>query len=228
LRNSGGGAYAGGVPMKQCFSFQWRIIDEYDQRCKHCYNFSQGHPEIQSMNWSQMEGVIDNCIDFCDRFDRLPHFYLTGGDPIMRPDIWRLLKTLKAKHIHFTIMGKPFRITAEVCKRLKCCGCQKYQMSLDGMRETLDWFRKHGSSDATLEKIATIKEAGIRIVIMTTVSSKNISEIPDIIDAVVKFGADVFAFARFCPTSLDKSNNITPQEYHELLGIKTENSINAK
>ena len=39
---------------------------------------------------------------------------------------------------------------------------------------------------------------------MTTVSGTNIDEIPDIIDTVVKAKANVFAFARYCPTSEEK------------------------
>ena len=70
-------------------------------------------------------------------------------------------------------------------------GCEKYQMSLDGMEKTHDWFRKPGSFRCTLEKIQCIKKAGIRSVIMTTVSGTNISEIPDMIDTVVKHKADV-------------------------------------
>ena len=85
------------------------------------------------------------------------------------------------------------------------------------MRETHDWFRKPGSFDCTLEKISCIKNAGIRSVIMTTVSGTNIKEIPDIIDTVVEAGADVFAFARYCPTSEEKDTGMTPQEYRELL-----------
>ncbi len=46
--------------------------------------------------------------------------------------------------------------------------------------------------------------------IMTTVSGTNIEEIPDIIDAVVKAGANVFAFARYCPTSEEKEVGIEP------------------
>ena len=46
--------------------------------------------------------------------------------------------------------------------RLKGYGCRKYQLSLDGMRETHDWFRKPGSFDCTLEKIGCINRAGIR------------------------------------------------------------------
>ena len=56
-------------------------------------------------------------------------------------------------------------------------------------------------NDCTLEKIACINRAGIRSVVMTTVSGTNIDEVPGIIDAVVAAGANVFAFARYCPTS---------------------------
>ncbi len=87
------------------------------------------------------------------------------------------------------------------------------------MRETHDWFRKPGSFDCTLEKIGCIKKAGIRSVIMTTISHMNIKEIPDIIDAVATAKADIFAFARYCPTSKEKDIGISPYEYRELLDI---------
>lgn len=163
--------------------------------------------------------VVDNCCDMCEMYDRLPYFYITGGDPILHPDFWRLLDLLKGRRIPFTILGNPFHLNDEVCKRLKEYGCQKYQLSLDGMRETNDWFRKPGSFDCTLEKIDCIKKAGIRSVIMTTVSGKNIKEIPDIIDIVVAHKVDVFAFARYCPTSEEKDIGITPQEYRKLLDV---------
>lgn len=206
--------------MKQYFAFQWHITDECDQRCKHCYIFSEDNGKyLNSMNWEQMVDVVDNCCDMCEMYDRLPYFYITGGDPILHPDFWRLLDLLKGRRIPFTILGNPFHLNDEVCKRLKEYGCQKYQLSLDGMRETHDWFRKPGSFDCTLEKIDCIKKSGVRSVIMTTVSGKNIKEIPDIIDIVVAHKVDVFAFARYCPTSEEKDIGITPQEYRELLDV---------
>jgi radical SAM/SPASM domain protein of ACGX system len=163
-----------------------------------------------------MERVLDNCLEFTERNKRLPYFYITGGDPVLHPDFWRLCEALKIKGISFTIMGNPFHVTQETCAHLEDCGCQKYQMSLDGLRETHDWFRKPGSFDSTLEKISVIKAAGIRSVIMTTVSGVNIGEIPALIDIVVENGVDVFAFARYCPTSADKDTNIEPLEYRAL------------
>lgn len=206
--------------MSEYFAFQWHITDECDQRCKHCYIFSENNgKEIESMNWEQMQEVIANCEDFCKVYHRLPYFYITGGDPILHPDFWKLLALLKSKEIPFTILGNPFHLTEEICRMLKVMGCEKYQLSLDGMQKKHDWFRKPGSFDITLEKIDCIKKAGIKAVIMTTVSGTNRKEIPDIIDTVAAHQANVFAFARYCPTSDEKDTNMTPQEYRELLEI---------
>ena len=204
--------------MKKYFAFQWHITDECDQRCKHCYIFSENCDKVlDSMSWPQMQEVVANCEDMCTLYGRLPYFYITGGDPILHPDFWRLLALLKQKDIPFTILGNPFHLDDVVCRRLRALGCQKYQLSLDGMRETHDWFRKPGSFDCTLEKIACIKNAGIRSVIMTTVSGTNIDEIPAIIDTVVQYGVDIFAFSRYCPTSGEKEVGIEPLRYRALL-----------
>lgn len=206
--------------MKQYFAFQWHITDECDQRCKHCYIFSEDNcKKLNSMSWNQMEEVVANCEDFCRVFNRLPYFYITGGDPILHPKFWELMELIKSKNIPFTILGNPFHLTDEICRKLKDYGCQKYQMSLDGMKETHDWFRKSGSFEITLEKIGCINRAGIRSVIMTTVSGRNINEVPDIIDTVVEYGVDIFAFARYCPTSEEKDVGMTPQEYRNLLAV---------
>jgi radical SAM/SPASM domain protein of ACGX system len=92
-------------------------------------------------------------------------------------------------------------------------------MSIDGLRDTHDWFRKPGSFDATLEKIGCLNRAGIRSVIMTTVSKDNRLEVPGIIDAVVEAGANVYAFARYVPSGGDLDSSMTAQEYRELLAV---------
>ena len=169
------------------------------------------------MTWPQMQDTFYNCLDFCKVYDRQPYFYITGGDPILHPDFWQLLDLMHKHGIPFTILGNPFHLTDEVCRRLKSLGCEKYQLSIDGLRQTHDWFRKPGSFDTTLEKIGCINRAGIRSVVMTTVSGTNIDEVPGIIDTVVAAGANVFAFARYCPTSGEKDTHITPQRYRQLL-----------
>ena len=153
------------------FAFQWHITDWCDQRCKHCYIFAENNDKnLLDMPYDKMIRVINSCENMCKKINRKPYFYITGGDPILHKDFWRLLEVLKQKGIPFTILGNPFHLTDEICLKLKELGCEKYQMSLDGLKETHDYIRKPGSFDTTLEKIKCINKAGIKSVIMTTVS----------------------------------------------------------
>ncbi|MBD5559342.1 MAG: radical SAM/SPASM domain protein, ACGX system [Clostridia bacterium] len=204
--------------MREYFAFQWHITDSCDQRCKHCYIYAgDAHHQVETQSWQQMQKILSNCEDFCQVFQRLPYFYITGGDPLLHPDFWKLLAKLKTREIPFAILGNPFHLNDAVCRKLRDYGCQKYQLSLDGMRDTHDWFRKPGSFDLTLEKIETLKRAGIRAVIMSTVSAVNIDEIPDVIEAAASAGADVFSFARFVPTGFGIDEEIEPYRYRSFL-----------
>lgn len=202
------------------FAFQWHITDSCDQRCQHCYIFSENnHIKLKEMSWQEIESVFGNCLDMCQKANRIPYFYVTGGDPILHSRFWDLLQLFKSHDIPFTILGNPFHLNDSVCKRLKEYGCERYQLSIDGLRETHDAIRKRGSFDTTLEKIQCLRNAGIRCAIMTTVSGMNVGEIPGIIDLVVEHKVDVFAFARYCPTSSEKSTHLTPEQYRSLLEV---------
>ena len=200
------------------FAYQFHITDECDQRCEHCYIFSEDNNKcLIEMKLEDAEKVIKNCIEMCEKMKRLPYFYITGGDPILHKDFWKIAKILKDKEIPFGILGNPFHLNDEVCKKLREHGCRKYQLSIDGMRKTHDGIRKPGSFDTTIEKIPVLRRAGIDVAIMTTVSGTNKDEMEDIVDLVVDNNVDIFAFARYCPTSFEKETHLEPMEYRELL-----------
>lgn len=69
-------------------------------------------------------------------YHRTPYFYITGGDPVLHPNFWDLLSLLQGHSIALMMMGNPFHLNDSVCQQLKQHGCEKYQMSLDGMRKT--------------------------------------------------------------------------------------------
>ena len=194
--------------MAGTFAFQWHITDECDQRCKHCYIFANGDCEgFERMTWDDMVRVVDQAQDMCEKLGREPYFYITGGDPILHPDFWRLAKLLHERGFMWCMMGNPFHIDDDACARLKSLGCRKYQLSLDGLEQTHDFFRKPGSFKETLRAVGCLQRAGIWVAIMNTVSSKNAHELPALIDLVADLGVDVFAFGRYCPTSGESAMN---------------------
>ena len=116
------------------FAVQWHITEACDQRCKHCYIYALGsHAKFTEMPLKDMRVVLDNIKEFCKKANRLPYLYITGGDPMLHPDFWTLMEILKSEKIRFAILGNPFHLTDKVCRRLKDCGCYKYQLSLDGL-----------------------------------------------------------------------------------------------
>ncbi|GAA6522523.1 radical SAM/SPASM domain protein, ACGX system [Clostridium sp.] len=200
------------------FAFQWHITEACDQRCKHCYIYALGsHAKFKEMPLDDMVKVIENCQTFCEKAGRLPYLYITGGDPILHPQFWQLAELLKERDLPFAILGNPFHLTDEVCQRLKGCGCRKYQLSLDGLRETHDRIRRPGSYDETLAVIPMLRRAGIHVAIMATVSKWNVAEIPALVDVAVEHKADIFAFARYCPSMEDRDTTCSPQEYREMM-----------
>ena len=200
------------------FVFQWHLTDECDQRCRHCYIYGKNAgKKPDTMDWDTIQKVEEACGEFCSDLNHQLQFCLTGGDPLLHPDFWRLAELLKKKKILFTILGNPFHLTLKTCKRLKKLGCIRYQLSVDGLEKTHDWFRKPGSYRETLDKIAMLNRAGIESAVMTTVSGRNVDEIPEIIDAMVEAGVRQYAFSRYCPTEADESNGLTPERYRQLL-----------
>lgn len=205
--------------MKPSFAFQWHITDACDQRCKHCYIFAEGACNLATMQLSDMLHVLDDALNMCEKAGREPYFYLTGGDPILHPNFWELAEMLHEKGVMWCIMGNPFHLNAEVCARLKALGCRKYQLSLDGLEAMHDEFRMPGSYQATLDAIELLKDAGIWTAVMTTVSSVNMNDIPELIDVMAQREVDVYAFGRYCPTSGQRRDefHIDPLEYREFL-----------
>lgn len=205
--------------MKPSFAFQWHITDECDQRCKHCYIFSEGACDLETMPFEKMQHVLESSVRMCEDLGRESYFYLTGGDPLLHPDFWRLAELLYERGLMWAIMGNPFHLTEEVCARLKSLGCRKYQLSLDGLRETHDGFRMPGSFDATIDALRMLRAANIWTAVMTTVSSANADDIPELIDLMARERVDVYAFGRYCPTSEQKSEecHIEPADYRAFL-----------
>ena len=203
--------------MGNYFAIQWHITDYCDQRCKHCYIYSDSDIDEVSMSLPNMILVTNKIIEFCNRLGRTPYIYLTGGDPILHPHFWDLLEYFHKNKIRFCIMGNPFHLTLENLKRMKELGCVKYQVSLDGLSEIHDYFRKKGSFDATIKAIKLIKQSGMWVAVMSTVSKMNYQDIPKLIDLVSDLGVDVYAVGRYSPTSIKKAHDenihMTPLEY---------------
>lgn len=198
---------------KQAFSIQWHVTERCDQRCKHCYIYNGQSIVNSELPLDTLETILKDFIQCCKRMDRRPSISVTGGDPLLYPQIWGFLGLLHDNNVGFSILGNPFHLNDKVAERLMGLGCFDYQMSIDGLRNTHDFIRKPGSFDETIDKLACLDRVGLHSSIMTTVSKTNIKEIPELVPILVKAKTKNFAFARYCPGKNDIGLMASPEEY---------------
>ncbi|MDD5566964.1 MAG: radical SAM protein [Patescibacteria group bacterium] len=205
--------------MRGAFGLQWHLTNRCDQRCRHCYIWRQ-----RSLKGVEEEPTLDQCRriaddfkSFCHSVDCEPVATLTGGDPMLHPYFWAIVEYVNSLGMRMVVLGNPYHLTAETLGRLKQLGVTSFQLSLDGLEQTHDHFRKSGSFRATLKAVRLINKSGIRSMVMSTVSLANYRDMEELVRACVRHRVGNYAFARYCPTHGDQDQNIPPDEYRKFL-----------
>lgn len=222
---------------KGSLSMQWHVTTECDQRCKHCYVFESETYKDERRNTLSTElcfKLIDDFNKILERLNITGTMQITGGDPLLRLDIWELLSYIKSKkRISVSMMGNPFHVNDYTAERLKKMGVKVYQISIDGLEETHDKFRKPGSFKESLRALECLNKNGIATNVMFTLSKTNMNELIDLYNFLSKLDfINSFSFDRLVPlgkgNELIKDGMMTANEHKELLYKMFINEIGTK
>ena len=166
---------------KATLSVQWHITSKCMKRCRHCYMFESERyrTEIEhELTFGKMVRILDDIKDFEKKWGfAVNDFFITGGDPVLNPDYKKLLLELKNRGKRIYIMGNPETITPEILRFFKDVGILQMQMSLDGLKETHDFYRGQGSFDITVKALELLDEYEIPGTIMFTLTGENKDEL---------------------------------------------------
>jgi len=205
------------------FTLQWHLTAKCKQACMHCYiSESETYDsEINNeMGYEQCIGVIEDYLDTIGKRGSRLRINFTGGDPLLSPHIFDLIRYATERSITVGVMGNPELLNEKNARQLKKVGIESYQLSIDGMEKTHDLLRKKGSFQHTVQALQTIKKVGIKSVVMMTVNKLNVDEIIDVIKLVARLRIHVFDFARLVPIGSGKqmkNQMIHADDYRRLL-----------
>ncbi|MBI2472013.1 MAG: radical SAM protein [Planctomycetes bacterium] len=206
------------------FTLQWHITAKCDQDCMHCYRYAKPTYEQELKNELSYEDCCKIIDDFSNTFNTygMPtRINFTGGDPLLRKDIFDLIVYARKKEIDVGILGNPNYLDYETTKKLKDIGVSSYQVSIDGLEETHDRLRgRKGLFKDTIRAIHALENVGIRSVVMFTLSRENANELIGVIHTVAKEGVSIFDFARIVSIGAGeqfREQTLTSQEYKRLL-----------
>lgn len=208
---------------RKSFILQWHVTAKCLNQCAHCYMYSseEYHPEITN------ELQMDDCLKILDDFYQMTTSWnipsrinFTGGDPLLKPEIFELIKYAGERGIMIGILGNPELLDYTTAIRLKKSGVVYYQLSIDGMEETHNRLRSKGSFQRTLKAIKLLNQVGISSVAMFTLSKQNADELIPVINLVAREKVAIFDFARLVPIGTGvqfKDDLLEPKEFRNLL-----------
>ncbi|MGR3220602.1 MAG: radical SAM protein [Candidatus Anammoxibacter sp.] len=210
-------------------AISWNITKKCNLHCAHCYIDSSEQTKIESSAdatinpTNNLELSTDECLNIIDQIAEVnPRIIiiLTGGEPLLREDIFDLIKYAKDKGMTVFLGSNGCLFNDKVIENLKASGITGVGISLDSLNTNIhDSFRgTKGAWDGAVKAALMCKESNIGFQIQTTVTNKNINEIPDIIKFANDIGASAFQlFFLVCTGRGQGLTDITPAQYEDTL-----------
>jgi len=165
-----------------CFSYLpgevvWAVTNACNLKCKHCM-LDSGQKDPDELNTEEGKRLIDDAAKLGG-----VKFAFTGGEPLMRKDIFELIEYANTTDIQVCMATNGTLMTEQMAQRLKGTGLYSFGMSIDGVGAKHDEFRgQDGTFDLAMRGFEAARKAGLRFQFHTTVAKHNIDDMPRIID----------------------------------------------
>ncbi len=166
----------------------WNLIRRCNLACKHCYSISADHDFVGELNTQEVFDVMDDLKAF-----GVPVLILSGGEPLLRPDICEISKRAKAMRFYVGLSTNGTLIDNTNIDAIAAVGYDYVGISIDGLRDTHDKFRRlDGAFDASMAGIRLCRERGIKVGLRFTMTQDNYFELPEMLKLMEREDVDKF------------------------------------
>ena len=199
----------------------WNLTERCNLSCTHCYSRS-GPDRVTGDELTTAEALA-----FIDDLAAMgvPLILFSGGEPLLRHDIWELAEHAAAKGIKIALSTNGTLITPSVAEKIKKSGIEYAGISLDGATAaTHDRFRQSpGAFDRSVAALANCRNAGVRCGVRVTLTKENFGELEALIDLSVSLGASRFCLYWLVPSGRGSDSysriQLGPREVIEALNL---------
>ncbi len=166
----------------------WNLVRRCNLTCKHCYSISADRDFPGELTTAEVLAVLDQL-----KAARVAVLILSGGEPLLRPDLFDLAAAAKAMGFYVGLSSNGTLIDAAVARRIAATGFDYVGISLDGLRETHDRFRrKIGAFAAALAGVRVCRDAGVKVGLRFTLTQDNAHDLPALLDLMETEGVEKF------------------------------------
>ena len=136
----------------------WNISRACNLKCVHCYNDSGSGRASDELTTDEARVVLDDLSEF-----GIPSVLFSGGEPLMRHDIFELIGYAVEKGLRAVISTNGTLITPDIAKKIKQNSVSYVGISLDGIGPINDQFRGvEGAFERAVAGIRNCIDAGVR------------------------------------------------------------------
>jgi len=168
----------------------WSTTRTCNLRCVHCYTDSENKKYSGELTTAEGLRLIDELADFA-----IPSLLFSGGEPLMRPDLFTLIEHAAKKNIRPVISTNGTLIDQDRARDIKNAGVVYVGISLDGMEEVNDSFRGvKGAFKKAMKGFENCRAAGQRVGLRLTLTKRNYQDLHRIFDFIEAEGINRACF----------------------------------
>jgi heme b synthase len=210
----------------------WELTRNCNLDCIHCRAAATLEPHAGELSTEECKKILDDISGFAS-----PTIILTGGEPLMRDDIFDIIDYGTEKGLRLVIAINGTLLDKTKAEKLKAKGIKRVSMSLDGKdRTSHDSFRGvDGSFNAVMEAAEILTNTELPFQINTTVTRLNADDLEHIYNVVKSTGACAWHIFLLVPVGRGgglKGKELDAEMYENVLewlyGIERKNEIETK
>ncbi|MFH1731997.1 MAG: radical SAM protein [Planctomycetota bacterium] len=195
----------------------WEVTRRCPLNCAHCRGAARDEDYAGEHSTGEGMRLIDGIASFAS-----PILILTGGEPMSRGDVYDLARHATGRGLRVAMSPCGAMINPGTARQIKGAAIQRISISLDGATaETHDASRGvPGAFNAAFAGIGHARDAGIEFQINTTVTRRNLAELPAILDLAMELGAAAFDVFMLVPVGRGvalKDEAISAEDYERTL-----------
>jgi AdoMet-dependent heme synthase len=198
---------------KDPFIVIWELTRACQLKCLHCRAEAQYKRDPRELSFEEGKNLIDQIHELNN-----PMLVFTGGDPLMREDVFDIAKYAidKGVRVSMTPSATP-NVTKEAIEKAKEIGLARWAFSLDGhTAEIHDHFRgTPGSFDLTMERIKYLHEVGLPIQINTVISRYNYEYLNEMAKLIEELDCVLWSVFFLVPTGRGQEKDMISPVEHE-------------
>jgi len=175
----------------------WELTRRCNLGCIHCRAAAGIEAPEGELTLDEYKRLTDDVAAFAS-----PIVILTGGEPLLRPDLFEIAAYVTAKGLRAALSTNGTLVTPLVAEKLKAAGVRASSISIDGSTAAIhdDFRRQPGAFAASLAGMKIIQDAGLTVQVNTSLTRRNLGDLENIHDLVLRLDADAWHVFMLVPT----------------------------